>query len=149
MLPSKALRESLGTLLASDTSGLANATPNKVALFVNSITPNENILMSALTLASFTGSSPKTGTAGDQGVANDPVTGDQVITILAPAGGWRWVCTADPISPQTVFGFVLTDATLATMIAIALLPAPVTISHAGQQIDLGALEITFVLQPMS
>lgn len=150
MLPMAALRLKLATLLADDTSSLAPAVnANKIALVTSPFTPEETLTVADLTLASFTGSTPIAGAAGDQGVALDPVTGQQLITILAPAGGWRWVCTAAPATPQTIYGFALLDAALDTLLGVELLTTPVTISAVGQEIDLGAVTIDFVLQPMS
>ena len=70
------------------------------------------------------------------------------MTIRAPLGGWRWECTASPGTPETIYGFaLLSDGVV--LLGVALLPAPVAIAAAGDFIDLGAIEITFVLRPMS
>lgn len=150
MLPMKALRLQLGDLLAADTTTLAPATnANKIALVNASFTPNENLAIGDLSFATFTGSTPKAGAAGTQGVGNDPTTGDQIITILTPVGGWRWTCTSAPTAPETIYGYALTDNAGATLLGVAALPAPVSIALVGDQIDLGAVEMTFVLQPLS
>jgi hypothetical protein len=150
MLPMTPVRLQLGALLAADTTTLAPATANKVALYNTPTAINENLVPGSLSLATFTGSSPISGTAGAQGVGTDPATGDQVVTILAPAGGWRFVCTAAPVTPETIYGFALLDHTLAaTLLAIAALPTPTTIVNVGDEIDLGSIPLTFVLQPIS
>lgn len=149
MLPMRALRLALGELLAADTTTLAPVTANKVALIVAAFSLTENLVVGDLTLASFTGSTPKSGAAGAQQAGVDPVTGDQVVTILAPAGGWRWECTAAPGVPQIVYGFALLDSTLATLLGAAILDNPVSIANVSDFVDLGKVDIRFVARPMS
>ena len=150
MLPMRPLRLALGSLLAADTAYLAPAsTPNKIALINAPFTPNETMTASSLSFATFTGSTPIAGTAGAQGVGNNPLIGSQQITILAPAGGWRWTCTAAPGSPDIIYGFALLDTTLATLLGVQLLPQAISIQSVGDEVDLGAILITFVTEPMS
>jgi hypothetical protein len=150
LLPTLALRLQLGTLLAADATTLAPVSnANKVALVNMAFTPNENMLIGALSFATFTGSTPLAGAAGAQGVGIDPATGDQIVTVLAPAGGWRWTCTAAPVSAETIYGYALTDHGGTTLLGTALLTPPISITEVGDLVDLGAVEITFVAQPMS
>lgn len=149
MLPMIALRQALGTLLAADVPTLAPVAANKIALVNAAFSLDENLVATDLTYAAFTGSTPKAGAAGAQGVGNDPLTGDQIITNLAPVGGWRWVCTVAPGAPETIFGFALLNSTLATLLGAAVLDTPITITNIGDEIDLGAVTIRFVQQPMS
>jgi hypothetical protein len=150
MLPMKALRLQLGELLAADATTLAPAvSANKIALVKAAFALNENLVAGDLTLATFTGSTPKAGATGAQQAGQDPVTFEQKITVLAPAGGYRWECTAAPGTPETIYGYALLDSTLATLLGAAVFDTPVPIAAVGDFIDLGAVEITFVLQPMS
>lgn len=150
LLPMQAVRLQLGALLAADTTTLAPAvSANKIALINAAFTPTENMTIGSLSFATFTGSSPKVGAAGTQGVGIDPATGEQLITILAPAGGWRFVCTVAPATPETIFGFALTDNAGAVLLGVELLPNPITIAVVNDEIDLGAVAMTFVLQPLS
>lgn len=149
MLPMKALRLALGSLLAADVPTLAPATANQVALVAAPFSLGEDLVIGSLTLASFVGSTPIAGVAGAQGVGIDPATGQQQVNLTSPAGGWRFTCTTAPGTPQTIYGAVLTDTTGATLLAAALLPTPLSVSVVGDVIDLGSLDISFVLQPMS
>lgn len=149
MLPMKAVRLALGELLAADTSTLAPVAANKIALIVNAFALDENLDIGTLSFATFTGGDPKAGASGAQQVGTDPVTGDQVITILAPVGGWRWECTADPTLPETIYGWALINDAEDAILAAAILPAPIAISESGQFIDLGAVNMTFVLAPIN
>lgn len=150
MLPMIAVREQLGTLLAADATTLAPAmNANEIALIVAPFALSENTVVGSLTLASFAGSTPIPCTVGAQGVGIDPATNEQLITILAPAGGWRFVSTGAVSPPQTVYGYALLTHAGATLLALQELDAPVTITLAGQEIDLGAVVMTFVLNPLN
>jgi len=149
MLPVKALRIALGELLAADPDTLGAATANKIALVIAPFTPSENLTLLDLTLATFTGSTPKAGVADEQEAGIDPVTGEQKVTILAPLGGWRWECTGAPAEAETVYGFALVDNAAAALLGTDTLVDPVEIASVGDFVDLGKVEVGFVLQPMS
>jgi len=148
MLPTRDVRTQLGELLAADTTTLAPAAANKIALISAPFSPNEDLEFADLTLATFTGSTPKAGAAGTQQVGIDPATGEQVITNLAPAGGWRWECTAAPTPPQSIYGFALVDNAVAVLLATEALATPVTITNVGDFIDLGAVKLTILASPI-
>lgn len=150
MLPTQALRLQIGTALAG-TTPLDQATAlNRVALISAPFTPNENLTFADLTLATFDGSTEKTVPLGSQEVGVDPLTGQQIITIVPPAGGWRFVSTGVTNLPQTIYGFCLYDSTgPGPLLACELLPTPISIVASGQQIDLGTVKLTLVLSPMS
>jgi len=150
MLPMLSLRLALGDLLAADANTLAPPTDaNVIALISAPFTLNENLVVGDLTLATFDVSTPKAIATGDQQVGLDPATGEQKITILAPAGGFRWEVTTTDDLPQTIYGYALLTDGLAALLAAQTLPTPITLSAVTQFIDLGAVEITFVTQPMS
>ena len=149
MIPIKAIRLTLGTLAAADTTYLAAAAAMKVALVKASFVPTELLILANLTLATFTGSAAKAGVAGAQGTGVDPATGNQIITVLPPATGWRWVCTAAPTPAETIYGYVLTDNAGAVLLATGLLPTPITIANVSDQIDLGDLQLTINVKPIS
>jgi len=150
MLPMKPLRLALGTLLAADPDTLAPASnANKMALIVNSFALTEDLLIGDLTFASFTDSTPIAGATGAQNVGVDPVTGAQVVEIKPPAGGYRWVTGSDVGLPVTVYGYALVDSTLAELFAVGQLPTPITLTEAGQFIDIDSVIMTFVQTPIS
>ena len=149
MLPVKDMRLALGDLLAASVPWLAPVAANKIALIAAPFVMDENTVIGDLTLATFTGSTPKAGAAGAQQVGVDPATGDQVITNLAPAGGWRWECTVAPATEETIYGYALLDNAAAVLLGIQSLSTPIAIADVGDFVDLGAVEIRFVLQPMS
>ena len=64
-----------------------------------------------------------------------------------PAGGWHWKCTAAPATPETIYGFALVDAASSVIYASQLIPVPIVIAAVADEIDIGAAQIVFVLQP--
>lgn len=150
MLPMKAVRLLLGSLLAADTSSLAPAiSANKMMLFVNNIAITEDLAVGDLVPANFTGYAPILGSTGAQEVGLLPQTLAQAITLDTPVGGWRWV-TADLVNlPQTIYGYALTNNAGSTLLAVGLLDTPIQLNSAGVIVDLGTVNLTFVAQPLS
>lgn len=150
MKPMKAVRLQLGELLAADATTLAPATDaNKIALISADFTETESLVIGDLTLASFTGSTPKAGATGSQQAGIDPATGEQVVTILQPAGGYRFECTGAPSVPETIYGYALTDNGGTTLLGVHKLDTPVQITNVGDFVDTGPVELRFVVSPMS
>jgi hypothetical protein len=143
MVPSSSLFDSMVSLLAADTAGLANATANKVALVISSFTPSRSLALGSITLATFTGSTPLSAGTGTQQVFSDPLTGLKLIQIKEPAGGWNWICTATPGSPETVYGWVLLVNDLSAILGSGLLDTPVQISANGQGLSIPYLRMLF------
>jgi hypothetical protein len=150
MTPTDDVRLLIGTLLAAAVP-LDQATAlNRVGLVMAPFVPSGNLAYADLTFATFTGATPKTVALGAQQVGIDPVTGDQIITIVEPAGGWRFQATASTNLPQTIYGFALFDSTgPGPLIATELLPNPITIAASGQELNLGTVKLVVVQQPLS
>ena len=142
MQTTAALRAKAATLLAADATTLAPAALNNlIALVKSAFTPSEQTDVSTLVLADFDGSTPIAVGTGTQPTGADPNTNDEIISILPPAGGFRFATTGVTNLPQTIYGFILTDSTGATLYAAALLPAPVTLTASGQVIELPTVDI--------
>jgi len=150
MLPMKDLRLSIGELIAADDAFLAPAAnANKIALIKSAFSLEEGLEVGDLDLADFDGSAPIEGATGAQEAGLDPVTGDQIVTILDPAGGYRWEVSGDTNLPQTIYGFALLNNAGSGLIAAATLPAPITLTEEGQVINLGVVNLTIVARPVS
>lgn len=143
MTPMKAVRLQLGALLAADASTLAPAVGgNKMALIAANFAVDETLTIASLTFATFTGSAAKTCGVGTQTVGQDPATGAQIITILAPAGGFVWVCSVTPGAPETIYGVALTDNAGAVLLTVEKLSTPVVVAAAGHEVRAGNLGLT-------
>jgi hypothetical protein len=150
LLPMKAVRLRLGTLLAADTTTLAPAVnANKMALIAAPFALTENLTLASLTLASGGGLDPITGNAGAQEVAVDPVTNEQVVQISPPVGGFRWVSSGGGPYPKNIYGYCLVDNGVATLLGATLFSAPIVLTGDGQFIEVDPSEMRFVLQPLA
>jgi len=150
MLPMKAVRLQFGELLAADTTTLAPAVnANKIALIANDFNLNELLEVADLTLADFDGSAPIAGATGTQLAGIDPLTGEQIVTVKEPIGGWRWEMTGLTVPTQTIFGYALLKSDLSVLYGAQRLPAPITLQAIGEQIDIGSAQIRIVLNPAS
>lgn len=149
MTPMLELRLALGDALSADTTTLAPAVnANKIALVMADFVPSEGLVAGDLSLATFDGGDPIAGATGAQLVGVDPVTGQQVIDIKEPLGGWRWEVTGATDLPQTIYGFALLDSTLATLFAVEHFDEPITLNAEGQFIEVPYARLTFVLAPI-
>lgn len=150
MLPMKALREQLGTALAADLPLAGAGATNKVRLLIADFTPNENMTFAQLVSADFDGSTPLAAALGTQQVGLDPLTGEQIVTMIEPLGGWRWITTGLTNLPQTVFGYALVDELAGTvLLGLTHLDVPVTLSIVGQEVRIPSVQFTLSQQPIS
>jgi hypothetical protein len=150
MLVTKAMRLTLGTLLAGDTTNLNQAAnQNKVRLFVNNIVPNENSVVGDFTEATFTGYAGINQALGAPSTITDPISGQQKIIIAPTSGSYVFSATGAVSPPQTVYGFYLTDKNSTKVLAFQLLPVPITITNSGDGLVLDFVELDFVTSPIS
>ncbi len=137
-----ALREKAAQLLAADTATFAQAADaNLVRLLVGEFPETEEVVIGDLTFANFAGSAGLEAELGAQPEGLDPVTGDAIITISPPAGGWRWETTGLTNLPQTVTGFALVTDDSLTLLGVQRLEEPVTLNAVNQVINLDAITI--------
>ena len=149
MTDTTTLDNRIATLLAGDTTTLAQATnANLVCLIASPFTPGPGLQFSSLTEATFTGYAALAAALNAQSVYNDPVTFRRVIEILPPAGGWVYVCTAAPTPAQVIYGYVLTNHAKTTIYGMQLLPTPVTIGNIGDGVNLGSVQFNLLQYAM-
>jgi hypothetical protein len=150
MTPVQSLVTAMATALANTPPLDQVAADNRVGLVMAPFTPSPSTAYADLVLATFTGATPKVVALGAQGSAQDPVSNQMVITIVEPLGGWRFV-TSDAVNlPQTIYGYALFDSTGGPdLLASQLLPEPITLVAAGQEINLDTVKLTMVLTPLS
>lgn len=143
MVPGNAILDAIPDLLANDATTLGDATACKVKLVASPFTPSADLVIGGLTLATFTGSTPLEPDTGPQQVFVDLATGYRTVQMLEPAGGWTWICTADPVAPETIYGYILTDNAGAVLYGSALLDSTVTVDAAGQAVTISRLIFRF------
>jgi hypothetical protein len=149
-IPTLAQRQNLGTLWANDTGSLNQAAnANEVHLFQNNITPTENSVVGDFTEATFTSYAKINCALNAQLTGQDPVTGAEIVTLKTPLGGWRWSPSDAVGLPQTIYGWYLTTKNAVLLLGAQRFPTPLTLTAAGQIVDLGELNATFVPSPVS
>jgi hypothetical protein len=141
MIPSQAVFAAGLILLGSDTVTMDPLVANKIMLSKAPFTPNPGTVVGDVVEADFDGYAAIAVASGSMPVAADPATGDELLSIKVPAGGFRWQTTGTTHLPETIYGFLLVDTTKATVLASALLPAPVTLTASGQEITIVGAEL--------
>ncbi len=142
--PSQALIDACMARLDSvDGIGAAvGGTPPKVKLFVNNITPTKGNVVADFTLATFTGSAPKLYEDDSNGVPFvDPVSGVLYINSPEPASpGWNFICTTAPASPETIYGFIVTDNAGTVLYGAQRFDSPVIVTSIGDAVDIQSIQ---------
>jgi len=150
MLPMRALRLQIGAALAADLPLAAIAATNKVRLVIADFTPDEDMVFADITSADFDGSTPLAAALGAQQVGLDPLTGDQIVTMVEPLGGWRWITTGLTNLPQVVYGYALCDEVAApVLLGLTKLDSPISLTIVGQEIRIGQVQFTISQTPIS
>ena len=150
MLPMKALRLKFGTALAADSASLAPAvTGNNLKLYKADFVEDEALTAASLTEATFDGYAAIVGSTGAQLTGVDPVTNEQLVTIKEPIGGWRWTVSGITDLPQTIYGFGLQITGAGALLAVERFDQPITLTEAGQEIEISNAKIRIVTNPAS
>lgn len=142
MIPVKALSEQLAILLAADATTLAPAVnANKVGLVVANFTPTPDTVYGDLVISADTGLTPLLGVAGAQPESIDPLTGEFVVRISPPLGGFRWETPGGFTGPVTVFGFALFNNAANALYGSLKLTTPIILNGPNQAVV--APDLTF------
>lgn len=150
MQPTFAMANQVSNLVATDTTQLAAATATKLHLASASFTPSLSLLIGSMTEATFTGyAALAAGATGAQLNYFDPATGNQIVEVKAPAGGWVFKCTGSTGLPQTIFGSYLSDNGSANLLGSQLLSPSVTLTAANQGLEVPNVRYTFPPSPMT
>jgi len=145
MTPSNAILDAIANLFANDPATIA---PVALAVHVHlakaAFTPTPSLDIASLVEASFDGGSPLSAGVGPQQEFLDPASGQRIVQLLEPSGGWHWVTTGITDLPQTIFGWYATDNTDAVLYGSGLLAIPVVLNAIGQGIDIPQIRYTFL-----
>jgi phage-related tail fiber protein len=143
MTPTQVELNALQTLMAADTTTLANATALKLHLLSAPFTPGPGTDLGSLTEATFDGYAAKTAGTGTQQAFRDPITGQLTVQMLEPAGGWHFQCNGATALPQTIYGYCLTNGAGSVTYGSALLPTPIVITASGDAVDIAQVRFEF------
>lgn len=147
MVPTQTLVTATATAVAVDTASLHPASALKVFLVAQNFTPGLATDKTALTLATFTGSTALAAGTGAVTNGRDPVTGRRKLILPEPAGGWTWKCTADPTPSETITGYVVTDNAGTVTYGSKLLDTPVTVSTSGDLVSVPEVSVLLAEVP--
>jgi len=100
-------------------------------LAINAFTPSPTLVIGDITEADFDGYAALSAASAATQVFQDPATGDTRIQVREPAGGWTWIVSGNTNLPQTVYGYVLTDPTGATVYGSERITPPIVIPDGG------------------
>jgi len=147
--PTNTILLSLAELLAGDVANLAAAAVKHIHLIKDVFTPAPDTDFTTLTEADFDGYAELSAAAGAQQAFTNPLTGERIVQMIEPLGGWHWEVSGVTNLPQTIYGFVLTDLADAETFGSALLDEPITLLGIGEAVDLANVRFTFVANPLS
>lgn len=135
MTPSQLIFERFGVLLAADTTTLAPAAdPPAVMLVKDVFTPSLTLIPADLVEADFDGYAQIAAPVGAQQQTLDPNTGDSLVRMKPPAGGWFWETTGITNLPQTIYGFALINDAQTAIYGSELFDEPFVLTATNQQI---------------
>lgn len=148
LVPTAAFNARIAALIAADTTLLASADPVTIKLTTNIFTPSPTLTLGDMAFAAFTGSAAKTVTTGTQVVIHDEESDGFGVQMKEPVGGFNFVCTAAPGTPEVITGYavILNNATL---IATARLDADKEVRVVGDYVDLPAIFGFLPAQPFA
>ncbi len=141
MKPSRTLAGLLSSLLAADTSSIAHGTNAvKVGVVTENINPTLDSVIGDFTVATADGLAALSGVVGAQLESVDPVTGELIVEIKPPAGGFRFELTGVTGAPYTVYGFVLMNSAASAWYGFEKLETPITLTAVNEAITAPALK---------
>jgi hypothetical protein len=145
MQPTYTVFDSLALLLSQDTATIAPAAnPPKLHLAKAPFVPNQDRVPADFTEADFGGYAAIAAIVGNQNPLIDPLTGERMVEMKIPAGGWRFTCTGLANTPQTIYGAYLMDNGGTVIFGSALLPAPLTIDTIAQVVEVDSVRFRFL-----
>lgn len=136
MMPSKALEAAIAAAIAADTATLAEATPFVSVLLIKAaFTPSPELVIGDLSEANFDGYATLHAASAATQVFTDPETGERIIQVREPAGGWHWETTGTTGLPQSIHGFALAKADKSVLYGTEAFDEPIVLNGTDQGVD--------------
>jgi hypothetical protein len=142
VVPHQNIIDSVPGLIAADTAFLGVAAVKHVHLIKEAFTPSPAINFPPTKVATFDGYATLNAASGSQQSFTDPVSGNQIVQLIEPLGGWHWLTTGGTNLPQTIYGYFVTDLADAVTLGCGILDTPVILTATGQAIDIAQIRIT-------
>jgi len=132
----KVLNDRIATLLAADTTTLAQVGLVNLHLAKEPFTPGPELVIGDLTEADFDGYAPLAVDSATAQVFIDPASGDTIIQLDEPGGGWFWETTGVTNLPQTIHGAYLTNSANAVVYGAELIDEEPELSDTNMGVSL-------------
>jgi len=133
----------LAQLLATDAVTLAPVTDGVVVhLIKEGFTPAPTTVLADLVECDFDGYTPLEAGAGAQQAFTDAGSGNRVVQLLEPVGGWHSETTGLTNLPQTVVGYCVTNNAGTVTYGSALLDQSVSLLGINDGIDIPNVRFT-------
>lgn len=143
MIPTSTLLDAIVTRIAADAGTLAHATDGvNLHLAKNSFTPSPDIALVDLDEADFDGYAIVEAGPGAQQWFVDPTTGQRVVQILEPAGGWHFETTGITGLPMTIYGAYLTNNANTVLYGTMRFADPIVLGGNNEAVDVGNVRLT-------
>jgi len=139
MIPSRHTLTVINDSLATSSVFWNNDPQTIIALVVSPFVAGPDLDLSSLTLASFTGSTPIDIPVAPQLQILDNQSGRVGVMMKEPVGGFKWICTAPPDDPQTVYGWIIFNDDDDLLFFSDVLPVPIVIAAVGNAVELTAV----------
>jgi hypothetical protein len=134
--PTSVMLAAAAAAIAADVTTLANPLFLKVYLVKVPFVPGGNLTVADLTPADFAGAAALSNSTATMQVFVDPATGEWIIQVPEPVGGWHWVTTSGVTNlPQTIYGWACVDNTSAILYGSDVFGAPILLNGDGQGIN--------------
>jgi len=141
MNPTQVILSAAATLLAADTVLLDNAADVEVILIKEPFTPGPDLVIGDLVEADFDGYTPLAKAGTSPVVTTDPATGDKIIRLPDPAGGWNWATTGVTNLPQTIYGFAVMNEAETVILCSETFDTPIVLTAVNQVVDIPRAEL--------
>lgn len=140
----------LVSAVAGAIAGLADwwgETDSKLFLMQNDVAISSTTVVGDFTAATFDGSTAKVATVAAS-VVTDPLTGNTLIRIADPAGGWDFVTTGTTNLPQTIYGAYVTSNDGTKLLGAAKFDVPIILTATGQIVPVDDVQWVLAAPPL-
>lgn len=140
MIAPSTLSDLLAGLNAVNALLVTNPVSCKVGLISAMFNPSIDLVMGDLAICQLTGLVPLAGVAGPQNEAIDADTGESLVDVKVPAGGFRWETPGDFVGLVVVYGFALGNNAFDVLYGTHLLQEPILLTAANEAITAPRLQ---------
>lgn len=144
MIMARSVSAGMASYLAADVGTLAPvADPIKIGLITELFVPSCDLLIADVTISALPGLAPIAGVVGPQHESLDPVTGENIVEVKEPLGGFRWETPGDFVGIVTVYGYALTNNAGTILYGTQLVNPPLALIAPNQALSAGPFQFRF------